>query len=271
MRREDIDPALAVLDKYPLSILSRVILVRGREIKIAYLVPGIGLNKDEISRRENIANVIVSPGTKVDILPPSTGPKSIENRVEEAFASTSHLPLVYRYSNDYDAFVIGCFGDPGLRAARELTRKPVVGPAEATLHLASQLADRFTIIAPTRTAVKLIEDVIAMHGFKDRVVSVRSIEVPVLKIARGGETVRKIAEDVLSIAEAEKSEALVLGCMSMGFALVDEVIRKETDIPVLNPVKVSLNTAEVLARLGLSHSPTTYPKADIDKLKHILT
>jgi len=246
-------------------------LVREREVKIAYLVPGIGLDKDEISRRENIANTIVSPGTKVNILSPSTGPKSIENRVEEAFASTSHLPLIYKHSNDYDAFVIGCFGDPGLRAARELARKPVVGPAEATLHLASQLADRFTIIAPTRTAARLIEDVVAIYNFRDRVASVKSIEVPVLKIARGGETIRNIAEYVLSIVETEKSEALVLGCMSMGFALVDEIIRKETDIPVLNPVKVSLNTAEILARLGLSHSPATYPKADIDKLKHILT
>lgn len=239
-------------------------------VRIAYLVPGVGLDKDEISRRERIANEIVSPGTRVSVLVPHTGPKSIENRVEEAFASTSYLPLVYRHSQEYDAFVIGCFGDPGLRAARELTSKPVVGPAEASLHLASQLADRFTIIAPTRSAAKLIDDVVSMHGFRDRVTSIRSIDTPVLRIARGGELLEEIAKKILEIIETEKSEAVILGCMSMGFALIDEIIRKRTEIPILNPVKISLKTAETLAKLNLSHSPATYPRIDLDKTKHLL-
>ena len=36
-----------------------------------------------------------------------------------------------------DGHVIACFGDPGLLAARELARGPVLGIAEAAMHAAS--------------------------------------------------------------------------------------------------------------------------------------
>ncbi len=239
--------------------------------RIAYIVPGIGLPKNEILRRERVANEIVGSGARVDVLVSTIGPKSIESRVEESFASTSYLPLINKHSTEYDAFVVGCFGDPGLRAAREITDKPVVGPAESSLHIASLLADRFMIIAPTKTAVKLIEDVVAMYGFREKVVSVRSIDVPVLNIASGEEPFEKIIQNIKNIIDHEKSEAVILGCMSMGFALLDEPLRKNVEVPIINPVKVSLKIAEVLAKLGLSHSPVVYPRLDMLKRRHLLS
>lgn len=46
-----------------------------------------------------------------------------------------------------DAFIIGCFSDPGLDMARTLTQKPVIGIQEAGILTALARADRFGIIA----------------------------------------------------------------------------------------------------------------------------
>jgi len=44
----------------------------------------------------------------------------------------------------FDAYAIACFGDPGLKAARELARGLVLGIAEAAMHAASFIGAKFT-------------------------------------------------------------------------------------------------------------------------------
>ena len=47
----------------------------------------------------------------------------------------------------YDAAVIGCFYDTGLRPARELVRRlAVAAPCESACHIASTLGSSFSVI-----------------------------------------------------------------------------------------------------------------------------
>lgn len=231
-------------------------MVESRKFKVGYVIPGIGLTSDEAERRKSIANKIVE-NSSVDIVCVDSGPLTIENCVEEAFAASSYLSKIYRLQNIYDAFVVGCFGDPGLRAARELVNKLVVGPAESTLHLASQLADEFIVISPLESTVILTRHMINSYGFTEKVTAVE-------------EASRKLAELILNTVKEKGGDAVVLGCMSMGYALVDELLKEKTDLPVINPVKVSLKTAEMLLSLNLKQSIRSFPKPDYGKLKHLL-
>lgn len=43
----------------------------------------------------------------------------------------------------FDAFILACWGDPGIEAAREITCKPVVGIAEASLYVANSPEVKF--------------------------------------------------------------------------------------------------------------------------------
>ena len=45
-----------------------------------------------------------------------------------------------------DAFIIACFGDPGLEAAREVTDKPVIGIAQAAITAARLMAPNFSVL-----------------------------------------------------------------------------------------------------------------------------
>ena len=55
--------------------------------------------------------------------------------------------MVREYDGDAAAFVIACFSDPGLFAARESPAKPVLGIAECGILTALTLGHRFGVIS----------------------------------------------------------------------------------------------------------------------------
>ena len=86
-----------------------------------------------------------SPGTTVVTVCPSMGPESIESHYDEALAVPGVLEAI-RHSEPADAYVIACFGDPGLDAAREIAPGPVVGIAEAAMRTATYVARSFSVV-----------------------------------------------------------------------------------------------------------------------------
>ena len=64
----------------------------------------------------------------------------------------------------------------------------------------------------------------------------------------------------------EGASSVVLGCMTLAFLLVDEKLKNRVTIPIINPAKVAINTAELLISSGLCHSKLTYPIPDMSKL-----
>lgn len=83
----------------------------------------------------------------------------------------------------------------------------------------------------------------------------RAIEIPVLALAEDREaTVEKMVEEGRRAVEEDRADTLVLGCMSMGFLGVAEEMSERLGVPVVNPVRTSLKTAEALVGAGLRHS-----------------
>lgn len=77
---------------------------------------------------------VKEPGTEINVVSfPPPGPTHLEYNCYEMWMMPQLLRTVrWAEQQGYDAAVIGCFYDPGLRAARELTQRMVVtAPAEA--------------------------------------------------------------------------------------------------------------------------------------------
>ena len=91
------------------------------------------------------ARSVAGAGTEIVAVSPEFGPESIESYYDEQVAACGVLDEVRKgEAEGVDAYVIACYGDPGLHAAREVTEKPVVGIAEASFYTASMVAARFT-------------------------------------------------------------------------------------------------------------------------------
>jgi allantoin racemase len=169
------------------------------------------------------------------------------------------LKVVQEAERDgYDAVVTGCFGDPGIDAARELVQLPVVAPGESSMLVAAMLGYSFSIVTPLESVVRPLKKLAQVVGVSSKLASVRVLGVSIM-------TVREDTERVLAQAinaagkcvEEDNADVVVMGCGSMSF-YADE-IAETVGVPVINPLLTSLKVAEALVGAGLSHSKRAYP------------
>src|SRR5207245_6707666 len=74
----------------------------------------------------------------------------------------------------YAGAIIGCFGDPGLDAARELVEMPVVGPAEASMLMACTLGHRFSVISVLESVVPSLRHLAHRVGVSEKLADRKS-------------------------------------------------------------------------------------------------
>lgn len=165
----------------------------------------------------------------------------------------------------YDAVVVHCFGDPGVREARGVVNIPVIGPGESSLLLACMLGHKFgvvTVNAPN--AVPGMEIMIREYGLQDRAIpkSVRTISMAWKEWLRKGpeEATELVLPDIIDKAEgcvADGADVIIIGCTMLGPLCTLSGIAKipDSDIPILDCLAVALKTAEYVvdlnSRLGL--------------------
>lgn len=233
-------------------------------MKILYLVPGpMGRTpegKAEVERRGNLLKQYAAPGTETGIDDVPEGPASIESMYEEYLSIPATVRRALELEQQgWEALILGCYGDPGLDAFRELISIPVIGPGEATAFMAASLGHRFSIITITDSVVAMTERQIRNTGVGEKLASVRAVNIPVLELHHDREkTIEAVIKAGREAIEQDRADTLILGCMSMGFLEVAEAASPELGVPVLNPGKTSLKFAEATVGAGLTHSRRAY-------------
>jgi allantoin racemase len=185
---------------------------------------------------------------------PSRGVASVESHTEEAWATIGILEQIEIDALSVvksDAFVIACFGDTGIDAAREAASVPVVGMTEAALFVATMIAHRFAIVTmPTRTIAQS-ERVVRSLGLGHRC-NVRAVEVPVSDLESGSTQLLPLFVSEGRAAMAAGAEALILGCA--GLADLVDPLSAQLGIPVIEGVAAAVTFAAGLVALGVTTS-----------------
>lgn len=203
------------------------------------------------------------PGTQVSIVSLDWGTASIESYRDEFLAVPDILNKVMEAERDgMEAVIIDCMSDPGLYPARELVRIPVVGPAEATMHLAAILGHRFTVLTVFESDIPAVEDLVNRYGLASKLASVRPFNIPVLDLHDDLPRTIQVLINLSATAVTEDSaHVIILGCTGLaGLAaqIQEKLARRGLEIPVLDPPSVALKLAESLVDLGQTHSKRTY-------------
>lgn len=132
------------------------------------------------------ARVVASPGTEIVACHPAMGPVAIEGHYDEALSVIGVLDEIRKGEADgMDGYVIACFGDPGLLAARELAKAPVLGIAEAAMHAASFMTTGFSIVTTLERTRGIAQDLVDRYGMTRFCRQVRAIDLPVLSLEDG--------------------------------------------------------------------------------------
>lgn len=200
------------------------------------------------------AQAVVSPGVDILAVSPGQGPASIEGHYDEAMACVGLLEEVRKgEAEGCDAYVIACFGDPGLDAARELARGPVIGVAEAAMRAASYLATGFSVVTTLRRTVVIAEHLVDKYGMRSHCRKVRASELAVLELEDPrSNAYQSILQECRTALDEDGSGAIVLGCA--GMADLCHRLQDELGVPVVDGVSAAVVMAEglVRARLGTS-------------------
>jgi allantoin racemase len=200
------------------------------------------------------ARAAAAPGTEIIAVNPDKGPVSVEGHYDEAVSVIGVLEEVHSgEAASVDAYVIACFGDPGLLAAREIARGPVLGIAEAAMHAASMIATRFSVVTTLERTRIIAEHLVEAYGMTRFCRKVRVTELAVLDLEDETSDARRIvtAECRRALAE-DGSGAIVLGCA--GMADLTRALSQELGAPVIDGVAVAVKFAGALVELGLGTS-----------------
>lgn len=174
------------------------------------------------------------------------GPPGIET---QAHVESVVIPTVrYFETHPADAYVIGCFSDPGLPLARERLAAPVFGIAESAFQWATGLGHRFGIVAIKKGSIPRHMRTVRMLGLADRCAGDRPLDIGVTEMLDGGSVVDRIVEVGTALRDRDGADVLILGCASMGGYRAE--VERRVGLPVVDPTQAAVMRAIGYLTLG---------------------
>lgn len=211
------------------------------------------------------ARDVAAPGTSILAVSPQMGPASIEGHYDEAFSAIGVVDEVRKgEAEGVDGYVIACFGDPGLMAAREAARGPVVGIAEAAMHAASFISTGFSVVTTLKRSRGITEHLVDTYGMTRKCRSVRATDIAVLDLERPESNARGVIFDECRQAlRDDHADCIILGCAGMADLAAD--LSRELGVPVIDGVAAGVKLIEALVQLGLATSKAAGLAAPLHK------
>jgi allantoin racemase len=152
----------------------------------------------------------------------------------------------------FDAVIVGCCYDPGVRLARELVDIPVIGPLEASMQLAGNFGHSYTIVTDHHKAAPYLEDMTRTYGYADTCRGVRTIEWWVKDMVQDPDRVaRDTIERCRAVVKETDAEIIVMGCTIIAACYQRYLMRgnEAPDVTIINPNLMALKMAELMASL----------------------
>ena len=203
-----------------------------------------------------------APDTELDAVGITRGPTSIEGIYDEVLANPHIVEQVIRAEEEgCEGVFVTCFGDPGVDAAREKVRIPVVGGFAPAALMATALAGQWSVVTVVREVVPLCRDLARKHGLESNMASVRVVGIPVLELDDRDRLQNRTLEESIAAIREDGAEGIVLGCTAMlglGQALRQGLGRAGFAVPVVEPTAAALGFLESMIRSGVSHSKLTW-------------
>lgn len=203
-------------------------------------------------RMVETANTVASPHTTVTGVTAS-GAAVIRSHLEFAEAAVQTVLALQQNAPGHDAAIIGCFGDPGLKAARQTLDIPIVGLTEAAMLMAHTLGGRYSVISFGRHNAINMVDLARSYGLHSRLASVRIADVSYSAILADPSQAFDACVDAGKQALTQDgADVLILGGGPV--AGMARQVAAMLDVPVLDSIACATKLAESLAACGYTTS-----------------
>jgi len=154
-------------------------------------------------------------GPAIECLTLREGPPGIESQAQSDAVVAPLLALIASRETDAGAFVIACFSDPGLHAARERCRRPVFGIAESAMATALTRGERFGIVSILEASLPRHARAVRAAGLSERFAGDVAIGLGVTPLSSEQETYGRLLAAGETLRDARGADVLILGCAGM--------------------------------------------------------
>jgi len=181
-----------------------------------------------------------TPKLRIEVLTSEHGPEVISTADEERQATIEVVELIKRVGNNYDAIIIGCFADPGLKESQGLIDIPVVGILQASLSFANAKNQRYSIISSDDDSdVELFHNLAAAYGYIEKLVSVRCLDCGVLEaLTVQSALLESTIDDCLHL---DGADLVIMGCAA--FVGIKNRVSSRHSEYVIDGVREAINMA----------------------------
>ena len=192
-----------------------------------------------------IANGMAPSGIVFEGATGRFGARYIASRAASAIAAHAALDAWAEHGAGADAVLIGCFGDPGLDALREVAPVPVLGLADAAA--AAAKGRRFGVVTGGAAWKPMLEEFFASRGIGAQLAGVRTVAPSGGEIARDPEgALAQLAAACRASVEEDGAEVVILG--GAGLAGLAGRLAARVPAPVLCSVEEGVRAA--IAAIG---------------------
>src|SRR5947209_7181531 len=209
---------------------------RASTMRLLYiLVDDLEPTADELARLTAAGQAAVGPDATFTVEPIEIGPRHYyESAVGLAMAVPGILRKIIDRQDAFDAALLGCFGDPGLRAARAVARIPVIGAAEAATALVRLVAQRYGVVTIVESDVPEIEVYLSGLEVRTSCVGVNAVGLEFFELVHDpADTLDRLASASQQLLD-RGAEAILLGCMSFGFYPFARQLQERIGLPVID-------------------------------------
>lgn len=215
---------------------------RGR---IGYCVATHGYRPEEHARRLALARPWIPENADVEIVVIEGGPEYLDRAHDFDTAVSAAVNLLQGLDPArFDVLIAAGAIDPGLALIRESSPVPVVGPGEASMYLASLIGRPLSIVTVDEHAIANSHVMLDRLKIKPPIASVRGIDMPVRQIVQDLDRARdRLVTACLEAVRQDGAEVIYLGAMTLGTLGVEDRIREEAGVRVINPIEVAFATA----------------------------
>jgi len=169
--------------------------------------------------------------------------------------------IVKAESEGFDAFIINCFDDPGLRQVRSLVETPVFGLVEPTFAWVAQLGAKFGALVPDMPGqVSYVTRQIEQLGLGHRLITNGVRAERKRFVDSFGEALQDTRPMIERLAAQsremvdEGADVIVVACGGLGQicgnAGFHTLEHRGARIPVVNPLTTAVKTAEMAVMMG---------------------
>jgi allantoin racemase len=145
-----------------------------------------------------------------------------------------------------DAYVLGCFSDPGIDAVRAATDKPVIGIAESAYLAALGLGRRFGIVSMGPSSIARHLRYLQALKLDGRLAGDRSIDMTIPQLMAGN-VVDTVVNTGRRLRDDDGADVVILGCAGLGNYRA--ALESALGIPVVDPVQAGVALARTTVDL----------------------